>query len=77
MAFRRLEWRQPERVSQFFVFPTCAVIDLSFSHYYSINLESLLLNLRDRRLTEELLITLLKVIISDLSKSYSSEFETV
>ena len=40
--------RQPERVSQFFVLPTCAAIDLSFNYYYSINLKSLLLNLRDR-----------------------------
>ena len=38
-----------EHVSQFFVFLTCAAIDLSFSHYYSIKLKSLLLNLRDRR----------------------------
>ena len=67
-------------MSQFFVFLTCrcAAIDLSFSHYYSINLKSLLLNLRNRhRPLEELLITLLKVIISDLSKSYSSKYETV
>ena len=35
-------------MSQFFVLPTCAAIDLAFSYYYSINLKSLLLNLRDR-----------------------------
>ena len=66
-------------MSQFFVFPTChcAATDLSFSHYYSINLKSLLLNLRDRHRPKELLITPLKVIISDLSKSYSSKYETV
>ena len=56
MAFRRLDastaqtgGRQRERVSQFFVLPTCAAIDLSFSYYYSINLKKfVLLNLQDR-----------------------------
>ena len=64
-------------MSKLFVFQTChcAAIDLSFSHYYLINLKSLLLNLRDRH--RPYLITVLKVIISDLSKSYSSEYETV
>ena len=56
MAFRRLDastaqtggnWGL-ERVSQFFVLPTCAAIDLSFSYYYSINLKFLLLNLWGR-----------------------------
>ena len=84
MAFRRLDASTAQTggnqsVSQFFIFPTChcAAIDLPFSHYYSINLKSLLLNLRDRNRPQELLITLLKVIISDLSKGYSSEYETV
>ena len=66
-------------MSQFFVFPTChcAAIDLSFSLYYSTNLKSLLLNLRDRHRPKELLISLLKEIISDPSKSYASKYETV
>ena len=48
MAFRRLDASTAQSVSQFFVLPTCAVIALSFSYYYSINLKSVLLNLWDR-----------------------------
>ena len=59
-------------MSQFFVFPTCAAIDLSFSHYYSINLKSLLLNLRDRHLRASN-NTFEGNFISDMSKPYSSE----